>query len=330
MTLKRQANSEVDLGKKPDGRVIRVLKTLLITFVFFLALLCFPSVTPWMVLIWLLWHSALVLRGDPGWLPLLTCLGILIVRLVPRTPAMILFGVVLLLVAFSRYKQYHRTSPRLWIYTTLLVWAAWGAMVFEWRQIENCGRDLTLNAKRPIVCIGDSLTQGMLPDHGYPEQLKSMVRVPVVNLGFSGISTSQGLGQMGRVLGHDPQVVIIELGGHDFLKGKSRASTKQNLIEMIDRCRAADAEVLLFEIPRGFIFDPFASLEREIAYEKDVQLLSDTWLREIVLLSPIAPPGRWMDKESQLSDDGIHSNTRGSRAIAERVKVALKKMYGDL
>ena len=82
------------------------------------------------------------------------------------------------------------------------------------------------------------------------------------------------------------------------------------------------------EIPRGFIFDPFASLEREIAYQHDVQLISDTWLRQIVVMSPVAPPGRWMPA-SQLSDDGIHSNPRGSKAIAEDVADALRSMYGD-
>ena len=60
---------------------------------------------------------------------------------------------------------------------------------------------------------------------------------------------------------------------------------------MIDLCREQSAEVVLLEIPRGFIFDLFASLEREIGYEKDVELVADTWLRQIVRVSPIAPTG---------------------------------------
>ena len=82
------------------------------------------------------------------------------------------------------------------------------------------------------------------------------------------------------------------------------------------------------EIPRGFIFDPFWALEREIAYETDVQLVSDTWLRKIVLMSPYAPPGRWMPN-SRLSDDGIHSNARGSEMIARHVAGSIRLMYGD-
>lgn len=211
---------------------------------------------------------------------------------------------------------------------TVVLWLVWGLVCFECRQITVCNRTLSLDPSRPVVCLGDSLTQGLLPDRGYPQPLQLMIRLPVINSGFSGISTSQGLGQISRVLGHNPQVVVIELGGHDFLKGRSRATTKANLETMISQCRAAGAEVVLMEIPRGFIFDPFASLEREIAYEQDVQLVADSAIRQLVLWSPIAPPGMWFP-DSQLSDDGIHSNPRGSKAMARYVAEALREMYGD-
>ncbi|WP_236695923.1 hypothetical protein [Rhodopirellula islandica] len=48
----------------------------------------------------------------------------------------------------------------------------------------------------------------------------------------------------------------------------------------------------------------------------------------LVLMSPYAPPGRWMPG-SRLSDDGIHSNARGSMAIAKQVANAIRQMYGD-
>ena len=210
----------------------------------------------------------------------------------------------------------------------LLLWITWGLMVREYRSIENASEPRPLKAGAPVVCIGDSLTQGLLPDRGYPEQLKEMIDRPVINLGFSGIATSQGLAQMDRVLAHQPQVVVIELGGHDFLKMHSRGSTKRNLTAMIEACRDAGSDVVLLEIPRGFMVDPYACVERQIAYEQDVQLVSDTWLRQIVLMSPVAPPGRWLP-DTHLSDDGIHSNERGSRAIAGRVREALVRMYGE-
>lgn len=110
---------------------------------------------------------------------------------------------------------------------------------------------------------------------------------------------------------------MIELGGHDFLQGlHGRAATKQNLVKMISICRANDAEVVLMEIP-----------QREIAYEQDVQLVSDTAIRQLVFWGPFAPPGMWFP-DLQLSDDGIHSNPRGSEAMAGYVAEALEQMYG--
>ncbi len=306
-----------------------ITRTFLGLSVFVLALLSFPSVLPWMVAAWLALHTWLAARERPSFLPLAACLAILVVKLVPRTPAMLVFGGLLLAIVIIRYRgkdlEPHRRLD--WRVAAAVLWIAWGWMAYEWRSIESCGRPGALAVARPVVCLGDSLTQGLLPDRGYPDQLKTMIKMPVVNLGFSGISTSQGLAQMQRVLSHHPQVVVIELGGHDFLKGNSRAATKRNLVKMISDCRHAGADVVLMEIPRGFIVDPFASLEREVAYEQDVQLISDSWLRQIVIMSPVSPPGMWMRK-SQLSDDGIHSNPKGSRVIARRVADSLVAMYG--
>ena len=71
--------------------------------------------------------------------------------------------------------------------------------------------------------------------------------------------------------------------------------------------------------------DPFFSVDRVVAYEANVELLDDRWLRHVILMSPIAPPGRWMP-ESHLSDDGIHSNRRGSRSIAKKVQGAIRNV----
>ena len=308
----------------------RVMKTLGIGATIVVSLLSFPSVLPWMIAFWISWHTWLAIRNRPAWLPLVTCLVILIVKLVPRTPAMLALACLLLVVIGLRLRCRNRKSQlaKLTLPTSIALWCVWGLMFYQWHLAATCSRTLVVDTVRPVVCIGDSLTEGMLPDHGYPDQLSKMIRPPVVNLGFSGISASQARGQISRVLQHNPQVVVIELGGHDFLKGHGRAATKANLVEMIRRCRDKDAEVILMEIPRGFIFDPYASLEREIAYEHDVQLVADTWLRQIVIMSPIAPPGMWMPR-SQLSDDGIHSNGRGSAAIARRVAQALQSLCGD-
>lgn len=312
-----------------------VWKTLALASPVVLSLLSFPSVLPWMIAFWLAWSTLLVVRNRPGWIPLLACLCVLVVKLVARNPAMIAFAVVLAAVAFLRrrnatgnHASADEPAGKQRIVTTLVLWIAWGVMLAQWHSSANDSRSREPSQVRPIICIGDSLTDGMLPDHGFPDPLDAMVIPRVMNLGISGIASSQGHAQLERILRHNPQAVVIELGGHDFLQGKTRASTKANLVDMIAQCHANDAAVILLEIPRGFIFDPFASLEREIAYEHDVQLVADTWLREIVIRSPAVPPAKWFP-EWQLSDDGIHSNPRGSRRIANRVRDALVSVFGE-
>ena len=120
---------------------------------------------------------------------------------------------------------------------------------------------------------------------------------------------------------------MIELGGHDFLQGRSRAATKEKLQQMIAACREMGAEVVLVEIPRGFMTDPFAGLERELAAEHDLELVPDSAIRQLVLWSPISPPGMWIPG-SHLSDDGIHTNARGSTFVAQYVVDALVRVYG--
>lgn len=307
----------------------RVARTLGIGCAVTLSLLAFPSTVAWMTAFWLVWHTWLVLRNRPGWLPLATCIAILAIKLVARTPLMLAFAGTLLVVAVVRYRW--RNSPsdlaRIKLPGTVAIWGLWLAMVWEQHTIVTCNHPQLdqQNVDRPIVCVGDSLTDGLLPDRGYPDPLRELVPQLVINEGVSGIATSQGLDLLPRVLKHQPSIVVIELGGHDFLKGRSRQATKANLVSMIQQCRAAGAEVVLMEIPRGFIFDPFASLEREIAYEHDVQLVADTWLRQVVLMSPVAPPGMWLPNE-RLSDDGIHSNPQGSRVIARRVAHAIQTL----
>ncbi len=110
----------------------------------------------------------------------------------------------------------------------------------------------------------------------------------------------------------NPQVVVIELGGHDFLTGGIQGTTKANLQKIIDATSDIGAEVVLVEIPRGFIIDPFNGLERELAQENDLQLAPDTAIRNLVLWSPFAPPGIWCDPATHYSNDGLHPNQQAT------------------
>lgn len=307
----------------------RVSQTIAIVFLVVLSLLTFPVHIPWMAAGWLIaftWQSA---HGHKVWLTLLSCALILVAKGIPMVPSIVLFVFCLLIATGFRWISKPGATPSHRFNWPIFgaVWLTWLYFCCEWHWIGQCNRKIPFDSERPVVCIGDSLTSGIIPDPGYPGYLKSMLTVPVFNLGQSGMASDLGLDRMPAVLEKRPQIVVIEIGGHDFLQGLSRTETKKNLLTMIQLCRTAQCEVVLAEIPRGFMVDPFRSLEREIAYEQDVQLIPDGMIRQLIIWSPFCPPGMWMP-QSRLSDDGIHSNAIGGRAMARQVAIAIEKVVG--
>ncbi len=308
----------------------RVLITLLITLVVVGCSLTIPSLIPYLIAFWVFLHTRLVFQAKPGSFPLLICFALLLLKQPAWIPSVLVTTLLLLVVGVVRLPKISQRlgNPRWMWLGTLGLWVGTAVVWLQWEQMKWTSRRVSFDPQRPIACLGDSVTSGIIPDPGYPGALKSMVRVPVLNFGRSGMASDLGLEILPQALNAKPQSVVVELGGHDFLKGHSRQQTKANLQQMIQKSREVGAEVVLIEIPRGFIFDPFSGLERELAYELDVPLVSDAAIRQLVVWSPVCPPGMWFP-ESRLSDDGIHSNAKGSQALASYVAVALRRTLGD-
>jgi hypothetical protein len=280
-----------------------------------------------MVACWLLWHTLLVSRNRPGWLPLAACAVVLFIKRVDWSPGLIVMVALMLILcvlrAFTAPKDRLARSKRLAWLGVSAAWVAWAGMTYGTYRSAHAGRRLVVQPARPVVCIGDSLTAC-----GYPRRLREMISLPVVDLSCNGITTGEALRSLPALTKANPQVVVVELGGHDFLKGYSRAETRENLEKIVDACQSIGAAVILMEIPRGFITDPFGALERGMARQKRLELIPDTAIRRLVLWSPCAPPGMWLKPQSRLSDDGLHPNARGNRLLAEYVADALARIYG--
>ncbi|HWI63469.1 MAG TPA: arylesterase [Symbiobacteriaceae bacterium] len=112
-----------------------------------------------------------------------------------------------------------------------------------------------------IVAFGDSLTagQGVSFDKSYPSQLQAELdrlgyKYRVVNAGISGDTTAGGVTRVQSVLGHKPEIVILELGPNDALQGMRMDQMKTNLQKMIETFQKEKVKVVLagMQIPPNY------------------------------------------------------------------------------
>jgi acyl-CoA thioesterase-1 len=105
-------------------------------------------------------------------------------------------------------------------------------------------------ALKSIVIFGDSLAAGygVGPADAYPAVIDRWVRetqLPfrVANAGVSGDTTAGGLRRIDWVLKRPVDVLVLELGGNDGLRGLAPAQTRSNLVSIIQKTRAAYPKV---------------------------------------------------------------------------------------
>lgn len=117
-------------------------------------------------------------------------------------------------------------------------------------------------ASPTLLVLGDSLSAeyGLQRGQGWvalleARLLKEAPSVKVVNASISGDTTSGGRSRLPALLSqHKPQVLVIELGGNDALRGLPIAMTQDNLQAMAEAGRAAGAKVLLvgMQVPPNY------------------------------------------------------------------------------
>ncbi len=172
---------------------------------------------------------------------------------------------------------------------------------------------------RPVIAaFGDSLTAGYGVAAGlsYPDYLQKEIdahgyRYRVVNQGISGDTTSGGVSRIEEAIRLDPEIVILELGGNDGLRGLPLETTRQNLSEMAARLQAGGAKVLLagMTLPRNYGPDYIRGFERlytDLARQRRIPLIP--FLLEGVATRPALMQG-----------DAIHPTAEGNRIVAATV-----------
>jgi acyl-CoA thioesterase I len=139
--------------------------------------------------------------------------------------------------------------------------------------------------ERVLVAFGDSLTAGLgvSPEETYPARLQEKLllsgyRYRVINAGVSGDTTAGGLRRVEWVLKSKPDVVIVELGANDGLRGLNLTQTRTNLEQIIQRLLAGGAKVVLagMKLPPNYGADytkAFQSMYADLAKRYDVQFI---------------------------------------------------------
>jgi len=180
---------------------------------------------------------------------------------------------------------------------------------------------LTLPAQSAtLLVLGDSISAGYGVDQGkgWVELLQRQLADEhrVINASISGDTTGGGLSRLETLIEeHRPDLVLIELGGNDGLRGYPIFRMKQNLRNMIDLSRKHDAQPILFamRIPPNYgkrYSDQFSAAFTDLAEDEDVPLIP-------FLFDDIAT-----DRDL-LQDDGIHPTEAAQPLIAERALALL-------
>jgi acyl-CoA thioesterase-1 len=137
-----------------------------------------------------------------------------------------------------------------------------------------------------VLIVGDSISAGFGLDtsKGWVALLQQRLKKEgfddkVVNASISGDTSAGGLARLPAALAaHKPDVVVIELGGNDGLRGQPPAQLQQNLASMIEQSQASGAKVLLLgmQIPPNYgkrYVDAFAKVFNDVATAKKVPLV---------------------------------------------------------
>jgi acyl-CoA thioesterase-1 len=178
----------------------------------------------------------------------------------------------------------------------------------------------------PLVAfLGDSLAAGLhLPaDAAFPAVLQRElaadgVPMRLINAGVSGDTTAGGLRRIDWVLSRSPDIVVVELGANDGLRGRDVSSIESNLRAIVARIKDSGARVLLLgmDVPPSLGLDyasDFAAMYERVAEAEEVPLV-ERFLRGVGGVRALN------------LEDGMHPTAEGHRKLAENVEEALREL----
>ena len=174
-----------------------------------------------------------------------------------------------------------------------------GLSLFQEREVTNFP-----SAGMDIIAFGDSLIEGTgsTKGGGFVKMLSEDLSVPIINLGVSGDTTRDALQRISLLDRYDPKVVMVLLGGNDFLRQVPKEEILANMAKIIDEAHKRGAVTLVLDIDDGF---------EGLAEEKGAAYVSG-------MLKGI------FGRRNLMSDD-FHPNDLGYRLMADKIKPVLYK-----
>lgn len=166
-----------------------------------------------------------------------------------------------------------------------------------------------------IIAFGDSLIEGVGASEGndFISLLSKEINEPIINIGVSGNTTRDGLKRIKKdVLSKDPKIVLISLGGNDYLKRVPKDETFLNLENMIVQIQEEGAVVLLLGVRGGILRDNYEKNYRDIADKLGAGYVPN------ILDDIIGTPS--------LMYDALHPNDTGHKLIADKILPVLQEL----
>jgi acyl-CoA thioesterase-1 len=165
-----------------------------------------------------------------------------------------------------------------------------------------------------VLAFGDSLTfgTGAAESESYPAQLEKLIGRRVARAGVPGEVTAQALARLPSALDeHAPRLLLLCIGGNDFLRRLGNQQAEANVREMVKLARSRGVEVLLIGTPEpGITVTPppfYAGIAQQFALPYEESVVGDVL------------------KDNSLKSDPIHPNARGYGVMAGRIAERLKR-----
>jgi acyl-CoA thioesterase-1 len=203
-------------------------------------------------------------------------------------------------------------------FNTLMVFLIWVLFLFF-------PTNLVGGSSPVILAFGDSLTAGFgVPDtESYPARLQNILiengyAHKVVNAGVSGDTTAGGVRRIKWLMKNNPEIVILELGANDGLRGLSLQEMESNLEKIIIICEESGAKVLL----TGMKAPPNYGEEYTVEFEKTFFRLAEKYKLPLVpfFLEDVA------GVREHTQSDGIHPLGSGYSIVVQTIWEYLKPL----